>query len=57
MEKNNKIKETNPYSNKNTINKFEKKSSFHTINNPIRSKFHFSHNSSISKDLSNHLLI
>ena len=52
MEKNNKIKQTNPYSNKNTINKFEKKSSFHTINNPIRSKFHFSHNSSISKDLS-----
>ena len=53
MEKKSKI-DRNPYSNKNSINinNIDSKSSFHSIDNPMRSNFHLSHNSSNSKDLS-----
>ena len=52
MEKKSKI-ERNPYSNKNSINNnIDSKSSFHSIDNPMRSNFHLSQNSSNSKDLS-----
>ena len=53
MEKRSKI-DRNPYSNKNSINinNIDSKSSFHSIDNPMRSNFHLSHNSSNSKDLS-----
>ena len=52
MEKNSSIEETNPYSNKNTINNIEKKYSFHTIENPLRHKYNISNVSSNSKDMS-----
>ena len=52
MEKNSSIEETNPYSNKNTINNIEKKYSFHTIENPLRHKYNISNISNNSKDMS-----
>jgi len=52
MEKNSSIEETNPYSNKNTINNLEKKYSFHTIENPLRHKYNISNTSMNSKDIS-----
>ncbi len=45
--------EKNPYSNKNTINNsIEKKNSFHSIDNPIRSNYHLLQNSNNSKEFS-----
>ena len=49
---NKKIKPTNAYSNKYSINNITKKNSFHSIDNPIRSNYHLKQNSNNSKDIS-----